>query len=38
MFEGSYLFGKRNGMGKEYDKTGKLIYEGEYFDGGRKKK
>ena len=34
-FEGEYLFGKRNGKGKEYDINGKLIYEGEYINGKR---
>ena len=27
--------GKRNGNIKEYDRNGKLIYEGEYFNRGR---
>ena len=27
---------KRNGKGKEYDKKGELIYEGEYLNGNRK--
>ena len=37
IFEGEYKNGKRNGIGKEYDKYsyGKLIYEGEYLDGKR---
>ena len=30
IFEGEYLNGKRNGEGKEYDKDGRLIFEGEY--------
>ena len=28
--------GKRNGKGKEYDKDGNIIFEGEYLDGKRK--
>ena len=28
LFEGEYLNGKRNGKGKEYYDSGKLIYEG----------
>ena len=35
-YEGEYLYGKRNGKGKEYDANGNLIYEGEYLDGERK--
>ena len=35
IFEGEYLNGKRNGIGKEYYKNGKLKYEGEYLDGER---
>ena len=31
LFEGEYLNGKRYGKGKEYDKDGKLIFEGKYF-------
>ena len=27
-----YIKGKRNGEGKEYDDTGKLIFEGEYYN------
>ena len=27
--------GKRNGKGKEYNKEGELVYEGEYLDGKR---
>ena len=30
--------GKRNGKGKEYDKEGKLIFEGEFINGKRRKK
>ena len=29
-FEGEYLNGERNGKGKEYNRDGKLIFEGEY--------
>ena len=35
-FEGEYLFGKKNGKGKEYDINGNVIYEGEYLDNERK--
>ena len=35
IFEGSYVNGKRNGKGKEYDDDGKLIFEGEYLNGKR---
>ena len=35
-FEGEYLFGKRNGKGKEYGYNGKLIFEGEYINGKKK--
>jgi len=31
------LNGLRNGKGKLYDRNGKLIFEGEYFKGKRKK-
>ena len=34
LFEGDYLYGKRNGKGKEFDND-KLIYEGEYLNGNR---
>ena len=38
-FEGEYLNGERNGIGKEYSKKyknyGKLIFEGEYLNGKR---
>ena len=30
IFKGYYINGKRNGKGKEYNKEGKLIFEGEY--------
>ena len=35
MYEGEYSNGKRNGKGKEYNKEGKLIYEGWLFMGKR---
>ena len=35
LFEGEYLNGERNGMGKEYDSDGKLEFEGEYLKGKR---
>ena len=36
LFEGEYLNGKRNGIGKVYDYwNGKLIFEGEYLNGER---
>jgi len=35
-FEGEYLYGKRNGKGKEYDINGKLIFEGDYLNDQRK--
>ena len=31
-FEGEYLNGKRNGIGKEYNFEGQLMYEGEYLN------
>ena len=34
-YEGDYLNGEKCGIGKEYDKDGKLIYEGEYKNGKR---
>jgi len=34
-FEGEYLYGERNGKGKEYDYNGILIFEGEYINGLR---
>ena len=34
IFEGAYLNGKRNGIGKEYS-FGELIFEGEYLNGKR---
>ena len=33
IYDGEYLNGKRNGIGKEYNENGKLIYEGEYLNG-----
>jgi antitoxin component YwqK of YwqJK toxin-antitoxin module len=33
IFEGTYLNGKRNGIGKEYYDNGKLKFEGEYKNG-----
>ena len=33
LFEGEYLNGKRNGIGKEYYIKGKIKYEGEYLNG-----
>ena len=35
IFEGEYLNGKRNGIGKEYDYYGEIIFEGEYKEGKR---
>ena len=37
-YEGEYLNVLRNGIGKEYDINGKLIFEGEYLIGKIKKK
>ena len=34
-FEGEYLDGKRNGIGKEYNEDNQLIYYGEYLNGER---
>ena len=33
IYEGEYSKGERHGKGKEYDNNGKLIFEGEYFNG-----
>ena len=33
IFEGEYLYGKKNGKGKEYNYEGNLIFEGEYLNG-----
>jgi len=38
IFEGEYLNGERNGLGKEYYDNGKLKFEGEYLKGKRKGK
>ena len=35
IFQGEYLNGKRNGIGKEYDYNGELKFEGEYLNGKR---
>ena len=35
-FEGEYENGKRNGRGKEYSFSNKVIFEGEYLNGKRK--
>ncbi len=32
MFEGEYLYGERNGTGKEYFGEDKLLFEGEYLN------
>ena len=37
IFEGEYLNGKKNGIGKEYRNNGKLLFEGEYLNGQWKK-
>jgi len=34
-FEGEYLNGNRNGMGKEFYDNGKLEYRGDYLNGER---
>ena len=34
-FEGEYLKGEKNGIGKEYDHKSELIFEGEYLNGLR---
>ena len=31
-YEGEYLDGKRNGKEKEFDETGNLLFEGEYYN------
>ena len=36
-FDGEYLNGKRNGKGKEYNNYNKLIFEGEYLYGFKRK-
>ena len=35
MYEGEYSNGKKNGKIKEYDKNGKLLFEGEYINDYR---
>ena len=35
LFEGEYIEGERNGIGKEYSSQGYLIFEGEYKKGKR---
>jgi antitoxin component YwqK of YwqJK toxin-antitoxin module len=35
LFEGEYLNGKRNGIGKEFYNNGKIKFEGEYLNGKR---
>ena len=35
MYEGEFLYGERNGKGKEYDKYGRIEFEGEYLNGKR---
>ena len=37
MYEGEFLNGKKSGKGKEYDNNGKVIFEGEYLYGYRRK-
>ena len=32
-FEGEYLNGEKNGLGKEYYENGNLRFEGEYLNG-----
>ena len=34
-FEGEYLYGERNGKGREYYYNGKVVFEGEYVNGKR---
>jgi antitoxin component YwqK of YwqJK toxin-antitoxin module len=33
MYEGEYLNGEKNGQAKEYDNSGKLVFEGQYLEG-----
>ena len=33
LFEGEYINGERNGIGKEHDYDGNIIFEGEYLKG-----
>ena len=35
LFEGKYLNGKKNGIGKDFDFMGDVIFEGQYIDGIR---
>ena len=35
IFEGEYIYGKRHGIGKEYDCDGKLLFEGKYLNNKR---
>ena len=35
IYEGEFLYGERNGKGKEYSTFGKLIFEGEFIKGKR---
>ncbi len=35
LFDGENLNGIKNGKGKEFDTKGKIIFEGEYFNGKR---
>ena len=37
VFEGEYLNGKKNGIGKEYKMNGTIEFEGEYLNGKRRK-
>ena len=38
VYRGEYLYGNKNGKGKEYDIYGHLIFEGEYLNGKRNRK
>ena len=35
VYKGEYLYGEKNGKGKEYNIYGHLIFEGEYLNGKR---
>ena len=35
VYKGEYLYGEKNGKGKEYNISGHLIFEGEYLNGKR---
>ena len=37
IFEGEYLNGKKHGIGKEYDRSGRLKFEGEYLYNYRRR-